>query len=401
MGKTKREAGSTAELSFHKHYSAIWGGDRWYTSLYPSLAERTRYATLVNRLCPLSAFNACMTLVHQVEDLDGIVFPTARSRDGRAYSKLLCFVRKLEESALNDEGVSSGKTVLMPAPSMFKSPGATVNLMTHWNLDAASILAVHLLDVQPGDNVLDLCAAPGGKSIAIAQSLWPQLHQEDLTGRSPTTRPSLGSLCSNESDASRFKRLSENLKAYIPAHLFASKQVTTMQIDGTDPLAARKLSIGSRGYDKVLVDAPCSSERHIIHAQAKLAGQLPPEMANWRPGSSKRLAKTQTELLITGLRAVKVGGNVLYATCSIEMSENDGVVEKVLAQVEKEVKKGAKWRVTVGLNGGADDEHLESELEDKWAERTKYGWIVLPDHPAGGKWGPLFFTMFTKVDVTC
>ncbi|KAI7114418.1 hypothetical protein KC352_g34666 [Hortaea werneckii] len=152
------------------------------------------------------------------------------------------------------------------------------------------------------------------------------------------------------------------------------------------------------GYDKILVDAPCSSERHIIHAhlKAKASGNAAPEMTNWRPGSSKRLAQTQLALLMTALKAVKVGGHVLYATCSLEPTENDGVLEKMLAQVAKDRKKGAvKWDVQLGFADGEKKAQLEEQL-GSWAERTKHGWIVLPDHPSGGRWGPLFFAFVTK-----
>lgn len=254
--------------------------------------------------------------------------------------------------------------------------------MSHWNLDAASALAVHLLDVKSGDKVLDLCAAPGGKSIAFAQMLWPELHHDSSK---PTPDQSRGALTVNESDRTRFRRLSENIKLYLP-NLGASH----LRLTNLDGCAANAHSNGQLGYDKVLVDAPCSSERHVIHESSR-------DLGSWRPGSSKRLAQTQTELLMTALRVVKMGGMVLYATCSIEMTENDGVVEKVLALVEKEGKKGGKWSVKIGFNGGKGDEKLEGELERDWAERTKYGWIVLPDHPSGGKWGPLYFAVLTKI----
>ncbi|KAI7253037.1 hypothetical protein KC335_g15339 [Hortaea werneckii] len=184
----------------------------------------------------------------------------------------------------------------------------------------------------------------------------------------------------------------ENIHSYVPR----AANVQCLRVDGTSSTISGLVMPG--GYDKILVDAPCSSERHIIHAQlkAKASGNAAPEMTNWRPGSSKRLAQTQLALLMTALKAVKVGGHVLYATCSLEPTENDGVLEKMLLQVEKDRKKGTvKWNVQLGF---ADDEkktRMEEQL-GKWAERTKYGWIVLPDHPGGGRWGPLFFGFITK-----
>jgi 16S rRNA C967 or C1407 C5-methylase (RsmB/RsmF family) len=191
------------------------------------------------------------------------------------------------------------------------------------------------------------------------------------------------------------------MKFYIPAELIHSKSGTIRRLDCTNPLAHRNLSIGGAGYDKVLVDARCSSERHVIHAHlaAQVGGRTAPEMANWRPGSSKRLATTQAELIMTGLRAAKIGGSIVYATCSIEQMEKDGVIEKVLSTVNKEVKKGGKWSIKIGFNNGAGDSNLEHALEQEWTERTKYGWIVLPDHPSSGKYGPLFFVLLTKVEV--
>lgn len=389
MTKTSRNSTAATEESFHKHYAAIWGEERWQSSLYPALAESTRQAALVNRYAPMSEFQANIQELADSDSLEQIAF---LKRNAESDSSVLCFTLKPESR--DSDGKCTTKAQHNPLPQ----PRPSANgLLTHWNLDAASALAASLLNAQPGERLLDLCAAPGGKSIALAQKIWPHIHADQTTKSSPSRSSSLGHFRSNESDHARFKRLTQNLKAYLPAELFESKQVTSLCVDATDPLASRKLSSGSGGYDNVLVDAPCSSERHIVHAQlaAKSGGRVAPEMANWRPGSSKRLAKTQVDLVMTALRSVKVGGNVLYATCSIEMNENDGVVEKVLAAVQKEVKKGCKWTIKVGF----DDEQLETELEKQWAERTRCGWIVLPDHPTGGRWGPLYFVMLTKVDV--
>ncbi|KAJ2983182.1 hypothetical protein NUW58_g6291 [Xylaria curta] len=100
-------------------------------------------------------------------------------------------------------------------------------------------------------------------------------------------------------------------------------------------------------------------------------------MASWRSGQSKKMAKTQAALLMTALKAVRVGGRVLYATCSLSNGENDDVIEKALELVQKEHKKsGIKWDFAVRSGDLA-----AKGLED-WAEPTKYGWLVLPDHPS-------------------
>lgn len=73
---------------------------------------------------------------------------------------------------------------------------------------------------------------------------------------------------------------------------------------------------------QVLVDVPCSSERHLIHDES--------ELRKWTPRRSATLAKKQYELLLAALRTVRVGGIVVYSTCSISSLENDGVIAKVL-----------------------------------------------------------------------
>lgn len=396
MTKTHRKAATSSVDAFDRHYIAIWGEERWQKSLRPALEQPTRYACLLNRYVPLEASK--QKLSHPSTEEVPLHLPKASDRE--ATNVLLPnLVARYAKSADGPSSVPSSEPFPAPIP-------VAGQLYSHWNLDAASFLVAHLLDVQQGENVLDLCAAPGGKSVSLAQNIWAHYYADDSDAKSKALqekRLQLGTLHSNEADTPRQRRLAENLRAYLPKALFDSQRVVTLRVDGTSPKAHYELVVktsdGTVNYDKVLVDAPCSSERHIIHAHAnaRLGGREAPEMANWRPGSSKRLAETQLKLLMTGLRVAKVGATIMYATCSIEPTENDGVIEKMLSQVEKERKKGVKWSVKVGLGAGTGDDVLEAELEKNWAERTKHGWIVLPDHPGGGKWGPLFFAVLTKV----
>ncbi|KAK4898170.1 hypothetical protein LTR27_004177 [Elasticomyces elasticus] len=401
MTKTVRDTASAAEESFNKHYAAIWGEERW-ASLYRALAYPTRYAALVNRYTQYIYFHQALATdggpksqlgvegPEPTNDLQQLDFPAVQGGDEK--SGIVCFARSNTASGDDDSATieqSSKSEFPQPRPATARS----TQPLSHWNLDAASVLVARLLDVRPGDSVLDLCAAPGGKSIALAQTLWPEFY----ANRPSAPRSQSSRLVCNEADGQRQRRLAENLKAYLPSELFTRGSVVATKVDATQSGSALNGLLAGGAYDKVLVDAPCSSERHIIHAslQARQSGKTAPEMANWRAGSSKRLAATQVELLMTALKAVKVGGQVMYATCSIEPTENDGVIEKMLAFVEKNRKKGSTWTVELGFGG---DETLTPQLE-QWAERTKHGWIVLPDHPSGGRWGPLFFAKMKKVSL--
>ncbi|KAK3677385.1 hypothetical protein LTR78_002923 [Recurvomyces mirabilis] len=345
MTKTKRAVATPIEQPFHKHFVAIYGEERWWKALYPALAESTRYAAVVNRYATTSdtwkATHGPPLPPNTEGDDSGalknntafhaMTFPSlSDAADPEHY--LQCFTRPLAPSGLSNEAtVSVSTSTDFPQPTVVSSLNG--RLISHWNLDGASALVAHLLDVRSGDSVLDLCAAPGGKSITLAQNIWPSLHID--TSITSAARP--GRLVSNEVDGRRHKRLAENLKAYLPADLLKTGRITTTSIDATQSGPALNALMSGGDFDKVLVDAPCSSERHIIHTSAKTAsGKMASEMSSWRTGTSKRLATTQADLLMTALRAVKVGGQVMYATCSLEPMENDSVVEKMLQLVEKE-----------------------------------------------------------------
>ncbi|KAI1748563.1 S-adenosyl-L-methionine-dependent methyltransferase [Xylaria castorea] len=371
LTKAQKKLAQAAEDSFNHTYAVHFGAERWQQSLYPALTAPTRYAALVNRFAVADL--ARVFSQEQAAKLQAIVFPgTEESHDSIPLKSYQWDVSEAE--------------VTFPPPQSDSSSG----LMTHWNLDAASLLAVHILDPKPGDKIFDLCAAPGGKSVALSQCLRP----ENYDG---TSSPALGGGClhSNEVNAGRNKRLASNLRSYLPDALFQSGEVKVVKLDGTEPFSVQTLPLGPGGYDKVLLDAPCSSERHVVHAHARArqGGRVADEMASWRSGQSKKMAKTQVALLMTALRAVRVGGRVLYATCSLSDDENDGVLEKGMELVQKERKKsGVRWDFVVRSGD------LATRGLGDWAEPTKYGWLVLPDHPDGKKWGPLFFALLEKVE---
>lgn len=398
--------------AFHSHYASVWGEERWHNSLYPALARPTRYAALVNQYVPSTEVDKILSEVSEGE-LRRIQLPGLLSGEGVDITTRpsIVAVEHISPAPQEPTGESESKeadtegklrkqndTFLFPPPKAVHTPSNSgKDLQSHWNLDAASALCAHMLDVQPNDRILDLCAAPGGKSVTLAQLIFPHLH----AGSASAPPPKTGCLHSNEVDHARNKRLASNLRAYLPESLFEANAIRVLRLDGSDPRTVTQLPCGPGGYDRVLLDAPCSSERHIIHAhvRATAGGRAADEMARWRRGGSKTLAKLQTELLMTALKAVKVGGRVVYSTCSIETGENDGVIEKMLAAVEKDKKKfGLSWGVTFELGtklkkrAGPVDETLEG-----FTEETKYGRIAVPDHKDGKQWGPLYFCVITKI----
>jgi 16S rRNA C967 or C1407 C5-methylase (RsmB/RsmF family) len=371
MTKTKRPQPAPLD-TFENHFaSAARYGERWHQTLYPAMKGESRYTALYNRYAPIADFHR---VVGPADSLERVHFPSAA--DDIQADNLLCFTRKQDHES---------NAATLPAAEK-----ASNGILTHEKLDAASLLAIHILQVVPGDNVLDLCAIPSGNSVALAQPIWPYLYPDSTMP--PLIGAKKGSLHSNELDPNRNRRLAETLTQYLPVSVISSGQQKVIRVDGTK--GVRELPLGSGGYDKVLVDVPSSNERLIVQAQEKASqGRTSSELTNWNPSSSKHMAEVQVQLLMTALRAVRVGGRVVYSTRSISREENDGVVEKAIMLLGKEAKKGSLlWTAEVEKLDG----EVERRLEADWAEKTAKGWAVLPDNASGGKWGPLYFSVLTK-----
>ena len=209
-------------------------------------------------------------------------------------------------------------------------------------LDEGSIIATKMLPIQAEDTVLDMCAAPGGKSLILATA---------LNGS--------GSLVCNDRSSQRRQRLRRVIEEHLSKELQAP--ITFTSHDATRwGLYEQSL------YDAILLDAPCSSERHVL--------QDPKFLAQWSPSRTKRLAIQQFAMLAAALEAVKPQGYVLYSTCSISPLEN----EEVIAKLEKK-RKGR---------------YEEIKLESPYAEARSYGNIILPDTGQGR--GPLYFCLLRR-----
>lgn len=153
-----------------------------------------------------------------------------------------------------------------------------------------------VLPVQPGERVLDLCAAPGGKSTELAAK---------LCGK--------GVLVSNDISNSRAKALLKNLE------LFGTKNAVVI----SEPPA--KLAERFTGYfDKILVDAPCSGEG--------MFRKSPAIMKNWEQYGVLYYQKLQREILPSAVRMLRPGGMLLYSTCTFSPEEDEDTLAFLLRE---------------------------------------------------------------------
>ncbi len=154
--------------------------------------------------------------------------------------------------------------------------------------------AVTLLDPQPGEKILDLCAAPGGKSTQIAA----------LTGDH-------GLLWSNEVVRSRASILASNLERMGVRNAVVSSVYP-------DQLAEKLTGY----FDRILVDAPCSGEGMFRRDETAIT--------EWSPEHVEMCAVRQLAILDSAAQCLREGGVLVYSTCTFSEEENEGVVLRFL-----------------------------------------------------------------------
>ena len=170
-----------------------------------------------------------------------------------------------------------------------------------------------------------------------------------------------GSLVANEFSRDRRFRLMKVIEDHVPENIRPLILVTGF--DGNQ-FGLKKPS----SFDRVLLDAPCSSERHLLKED--------PHMKEWKESRTKQLAMRQYSLICSALLTLKPGGTLVYSTCSISPLENDGVVGRLLK------KKG-------------DEVVLDSPDEIEVGEKTEFGRQIFPDQSEGA--GPIYIARLKKI----
>ena len=160
--------------------------------------------------------------------------------------------------------------------------------------DPSTLLAVHELNPQPGENVLDLCAAPGGKTTYMAQRMQNR-----------------GKIFAQDNQPERLALIQENC--------------TRLGVTCVELSVAPNAFIAhpAKRFDRVLVDAPCSNTG-VMRRRIELRWRI-------RPEEIERLRAEQLEILRHAAPRVKPGGTLVYSTCSLEPEENAEVVKQFLA----------------------------------------------------------------------
>jgi len=208
--------------------------------------------------------------------------------------------------------------------------------------DPSTLLAVQILNPQPGQRILDLCAAPGGKTTFVAQRMENrgEIVAADVA---PKRLEFVRQNCARLGVDCVKTELLETLGATQgqPAAIDAPLPSSPLPSDSSRRSSTEADGRGARGeglravplFDSILVDAPCSNTG-VMRRRVDLRWRI-------RPEEIERLSRSQFELLGKAAAYLKSGGTLVYSTCSIEPEENEQVVKAFLAahpefRIEKE-----------------------------------------------------------------
>ena len=265
----------------------IWLAERWLAEFGPE--EAAQLAATMNESAPVTI------RVNRTKTTREALLPELRERFPEARA-----------CRFAPDGIVLGRKGDVGQDPAFLSGRISVQ-------DEASQLVVHLLDPQPGDRILDTCAAPGTKSAAIAERLNGQGHvlaldrharRLQLVGRG-MRRLEIGGVATLERDASR----------------------SLADLAEKEP------------FDRILVDAPCSGLGSL---------RRNPD-ARWRirPDDLEALAKIQRAILESAADALRPGGSLVYSTCTFTAEENEAVIRGFMAT-------RANWRIASRASAPAE-----------------------------------------------
>ncbi|MDE6276320.1 MAG: RsmF rRNA methyltransferase first C-terminal domain-containing protein [Clostridia bacterium] len=180
--------------------------------------------------------------------------------------------------------------------------------------EPSAMAVVESMDVREGDTVLDLCAAPGGKSSQIACKLQGS-----------------GLLISNEIIPSRAKILSQNIER------MGVRNCVVLNQSPSD-LAKRLKGV----FDRILVDAPCSGEG--------MFRKNPLAVDEWSPANVENCKQRQLDILDSAVEMLKDGGVIVYSTCTFSKQENEEVIDEFLQKYEDFEVAESKFKFCDGYN---------------------------------------------------
>jgi 16S rRNA (cytosine967-C5)-methyltransferase len=257
-----------------------------------------------------------------------------RSRSPKVDIRVNLLQTSLEqvENAFSEAGISVQPIPSLPQGLRLENAGAITDLPGYkqgwWMIqDSSAQLVTHLLDPQPGETIIDACAAPGGKTTHITELMGNQ-----------------GRIIACDRAAKRLNKVRENA---------ARLQLNSIEIEVGDSRDSDRFDKFHNIADRVLLDAPCSG-LGTLHKRPDI---------RWRQTQQgvAELFQLQKELIQQTAQWVKPQGILVYATCTLNVLENEKVVQSFLAN-------NSNWTIQIPHDA----------IIQNWL--TSAGWIKVYPH---------------------
>ncbi|KAI2668408.1 tRNA (cytosine(34)-C(5))-methyltransferase, mitochondrial [Labeo rohita] len=385
--KPQKQVCKTVLRHFDTQYSEELG-EQWQGARDVLLNPLSwQYGVLLNRFSDLTNLKQCLTELGYTNLLPQT---QPESQSQAAHIPLQCFIHRDP----------------VRIPTQTHHPGW---LKQYYLLNAASLLPVLSLNVKEGENVLDLCAAPGGEN-GSAQTQLATKDSRIICSSNTTTsafRDSPGRPEHWERATRGLRQGDETLGRSVAAlqakHANQAMLKIPRTLDGGDtgtrsssgdenscPEIANEAHTGRSllsfcfalcvmlTVPQVLVDAPCSNDRSWLYTPDTHQGEM------WLKERTQ-LPLLQKELLCSALAAVRPGGVVVYSTCTMSRAENQSVVEAVLASYQ-------------GVELLEVQQHLIDSLSDHFCFahfHSSVGQLVIPQK--GKTWGPMYVSRLRRI----
>jgi len=226
-------------------------------------------------------------------------------------------------------------------------------LLKPYYMDEASIKVGCAMPFLEEGACLDMCAAPGGKTLVMSSRFGSHVLIQ-----------------ANEASSNRRARLHRVLGEHLSEEKLKNIRVTPYD-------AAKMARSFSEKFDRILLDAPCSSERHVMNS--------PSQLNKWSPNRIKALSMRQWALLSSSFIMLKKGGILVYSTCALLDEENDLVVQKLINKYDEAEVIDMK-----DMEGGDEAFSIHNTI----AIKKRFGYAYLPHIHNGA--GPIYFSLVQK-----
>ncbi|KAI0985325.1 hypothetical protein GJ496_001524 [Pomphorhynchus laevis] len=249
------------------------------------------------------------------------------------------------------------------------------SLLAYYLMDAASLLPVLALNINHNDVVLDMCASPGGKSLAILQAA------------------AIDRIVCNDVSVSRINRLTHVLSSFCRS---MSNIRITLNDASLPSFRHNYIQLSEPKPNKVLIDAPCTNDRHSLFVNERNIFSR----ANLK--EFQQLTSIQKNLLVNGLLLCATGGLIVYSTCTLNPYQNDCVVDEALRTIEamdnNVVAQHNRFKVLKLSNTIENDFKYFFDFH----RSTHYGSLVLPS--IVNNYGPInnaFYSIAKNMATLC